>query len=419
MKRKLTNTAVKNASPNDNGKPKKCSDGGGLFLLVNSSGKYWRYSYRYLEKQKTLALGVYPDLGLADARRLHELARELLANGEDPSDEKRRAKLQSLAAAADTFEAVSNEWYLRESGGWSDSHQATVSRILKKEINPYIGRRRIEELKPHDVLAVLRRMEKRVGDTTRKAKQITGQIFRYGVQCGKCERDVTHDLKGAIKTKPRKGYAAIVDAVGTGELLRAIDGYQGEYATLKALQLAPLVFVRPANLRMMEWTEIDVESALWTIPAAKLKLSTAKKRANLPEDAEQVPLSQQAIKILGAIQPLTGVSRFVFPSIRSRERPMSDNTLNAALRRLGYTRDEMTAHGFRSLASSQLNEMGYRRDVIEAALFHKDKNSIRATYNRTDYLMERREMMQSWADYLDGLRSGADVIPIARAKQLK
>jgi len=414
MKRILTNTAIKNASPNDNGKPKKYSDGGGLHLLVNQSGKYWRYSYRYLEKQKTLALGVYPDLGLADARRLHELAREQLAKGEDPGDVKRRERLRALAAAADTFEAIADEWYLRKCSDWSKSYQDSVARILKRDVYPYIGRRKIAELKPHDVLDVLRRLEKRVGETTRRAKQICGQIFRYGVQSGKCERDVTHDLKGALKTRAHEHYAAITDRSAIGDLLRVIDGYKGEYATLKALQLAPLVFVRPGNLREMEWSEIDIDSAVWTIPAAKLKLSTEKKRANRPEDAEQVPLSKQAIAIIESIQPLTGNSRYVFPSIRTNSRPMSENTINAALRRLGYASNEMTAHGFRSLASSQLNELGYRPDVIEAGLFHKDKNTIRATYNRTDYLAERTAMMQAWADYLDGLRDGADVIPINR-----
>lgn len=409
MKRVLTNTAVKNAIPNDAGKPKKYSDGGGLHLLVNQSGKYWRYSYRYLEKQKTLALGVYPELGLADVRRLHELAREQLAKGNDPSDVKRRERLQSLAVSSNTFQALADEWYLRQFPDWSNSYQNAVARILKKDIYPYIGKRPIAEIKPHDVLDVLRRMESRVGETTRRAQQICGQIFRYAVQSGKCERDVTADLKGAIKVPRRKHLSAITDPVGTGELLRAIDGYKGELATLKALQLAPLVFVRPANLRMMEWSEIDIESALWTIPASKLKLSTEKKRSNLEEDAEQVPLSKQALAIIEDMRPLTGGGRYVFTSIRTKLRPMSENTLNAALRRLGFTSDEMTSHGFRSLASSQLNELGYRADVIEAGLFHKDKNTIRATYNRTSYLDERREMMQFWANHLDKLRVGVAV----------
>lgn len=414
MKRMLTNTAVKNAKPHDTGKPKKYSDGGGLFLLVNLTGKYWRYSYRYLEKQKTLALGVFPDLGLADARRLHELAREQLAGGEDPGDVKRRDRLKALAAASDTFQAMGDEWYLRQYPQWSKSYQDSVARILSKDLYPYIGKRKISDLKAHDVLEVLRRMEKRVGDSTRRAKQISSQIFRYSVQAGKCERDVTVDLAGAIQVPAKRKMSAITDAVGIGCLLRVIDGYTGELTTLRALQLAPLVFVRPGNLRKMEWDEIDVESSLWSIPAAKLKLSMAKKRANLPEDAEQVPLSKQAMSILEDLRPLTGRGRYVFPSIRSRADPMSDNTINAALRRLGYTRDEMTAHGFRSLASSQLNELGYRYDVIEAALFHHDKNTIRATYNRTRYLEERRVMMQEWADYLDGLRNGADVIPFSK-----
>ena len=401
---RLTNTAVKNAKPVESGRPKKYSDGGGLHLLVNKSGKYWRYSYRYLDKQKTLALGVYPDVSLADARRLHILAREHLAKGEDPSDVKRRERLQSLESASNTFQALSEEWYLRQYSDWSPSYQKAVDRILKKDIYPYIGRRPIAELKAYEVLNVLKKMEARVGETTRRAQQICGQIFRYAVQSGKCERDVTADLKGAIKIPRRKHLSAITDSVGIGELLRAIDGYKGELATLKALQLAPLVFVRPANLRMMEWNEIDIEAALWTIPASKLKLSTEKKRANLQEDAEQVPLSKQSLAIIEDMRPVSGGGRYVFTSIRTKSRPMSENTLNAALRRLGFTSEEMTSHGFRSMASSQLNELGFRADVIEAGLFHKDKNTIRATYNRTSYLAERREMMQAWANHLDVLR---------------
>ena len=290
MKRTLTNTAVKNAKPNDDGKPKKHSDGGGLFLMVNSSGKYWRYSYRYLGKQKTLALGIYPDLSLADARRLHELAREQLAKGADPSDEKRREKIKALSVQSDTFKAISGEWFVRASADWSKSYIDSVNRILERDIYPYIGGRPISELEPHDVLAVLRRMEKRVGDTTRRAQQICGQIFRYAVQAGKCQRDVTVDLKGAIKIPSKKHFSAITGASEIGGLLRSINGYQGDFKTLCALQLSYLLFVRPGNIRRAEWCEFDLSAGLWTLPAAKLKLSTEKKRANLPEDAETVPL---------------------------------------------------------------------------------------------------------------------------------
>lgn len=417
MRRKLTATAVKNASLKPDGKPNKVSDGGGLYLLVNKAGKYWRYDYRFAGKRKTLSIGVYPDIGLADARRLHDLAHEQVMKGDDPSEEKRREKLKTILLGENTFQAIGEEWFLRMSPDWSDTYNASIERILKKDIYPYIGKRPIAEIEPPEVLAVLRRMEKRVGDTTRRARQISSQVFRYGVQTGKCSRDITADLRGAIKRKPKQHFAAITDPQQVGELLRAIDGYQGEYTTASALQLSPLVFVRPFNIRAAEWEEIDLEAGLWTIPAAKLKLSTEKKRANKPEDAETVPLSTQAIQILKDIQPFTGQWRYVFPSIRTKSRPMSENTVNAALRRLGFDSKTMTAHGFRAMASSLLNELGYRPDVIEAALFHKDSNQIRATYNRTKYLDERAKMMQAWADYLDTLRAGAQAIPINRNYQ--
>ncbi len=415
MKRNLTDAAVKNATLKNDGKPNKLTDGGGLFLLINRAGKYWRYSYRFAGKQKTLAIGVYPEIGLKDARIRHEEARERLAKGVDPSEYKRREKLQAKTDSENTFQSVSDEWFIRESAGWSQTYIASVDRILKKDINPFIGTRPIADIEPPEVLSVLRRMEKRVGDTTRRAQQISSQVFRYGVQTGKCKRDVTADLKGAIKRKPKKHFAAIIDPKGVGELLRAIEGYQGEYSTLCALRFSPLVFVRPFNIRAAEWVEFDLDAALWTIPAAKLKLSTEKKRENLPKDAETVPLSKQAVKVLRDIEPLTGHWRYVFPSIRSKQRPMSENTVNAALRRMGFDSDTMTAHGFRAMASSQLNELGYRPDVIEAALFHKD-GSVRGVYNRTKYFSERQEMMQAWADYLDGLRDGAEVIPINRKR---
>lgn len=412
MKRNLTNIAVKNAKPKPDGKPLKVTDGGGLYLLVKLAGKYWRYDYRYLGKRKTLAIGVYDDLSLSDARKIHEEAREQLAKGIDPNDEKRRDKIKAVAVQADTFQAVADEWFLRNSVDWSKSYIDSVNRIMKRDVFPYIGTRPISELEPYDVLAVLRRMEKRVGDSTRRCKQLCGQIFRYAVQSGKCVRDVTVDLAGAIKTPQKRNLAAITEAPLIGDLLRSIEGYQGDFKTVCALKFSPLVFVRPGNVRRAEWSEFDLDAAMWIIPAAKLKLSTEKKRLNLPEDAETVPLSKQAVDILTELYCLTGKGRYVFPSVRSIHRPMSENTVNAALRRLGYDKDTMTAHGFRSMASSQLNELGYRADVIEAALFHKDKNTIRSTYNRTDYLEERRVMMQDWADYLDSLCTGADVIPI-------
>ncbi len=411
MAGKLTDTAIKNAKPKSDGRPEKKSDGGGLFLLVNKSGKYWRYSYRYDKKQQTLALGVYPDIGLADARRLHQQARSWLAEGIDPKVARDREKLDSIRHHKNTFQSVSEEWRAYESPNWSQSHSNSVERILRKDILPWLGRRPIDELEPPEVLQILRRMEKRVGDTTRKARQMMSQIFRYGVQNGYCQRDPTADLKGAIKKRPSKHYAAITDPAKLGELLRSIERYRGEYTTTQALKFAPLVMTRPQNIRFVEWSEINMEEGLWEVPAAKIKLKQTLKNADQIEDAQTVPLSRQALEILEDICPLTGHFKYVFYSSRSQSGAMSENTMNNAIKSLGFG-DMMTSHGFRSTASTLLNEMGYRSDVIEAALFHKEANQVRAAYNRAKYLQERREMLQAWADYLDSLREGAQIIPI-------
>lgn len=415
MRKNLSHKAIEAAKPKPDGKPNKLSDGGGLYLLVNGSGKYWRYDYRFDHKRKTLALGVFPDISLSGARELHEKARVALASGVDPKAAKDREKLETIRQQTNTFNSVSEEWQAYESPHWSKSHNNSVNRILRKDVLPWLGSRPIDELEPPEVLQILRRMEKRVGDTTRKAKQIMGQIFRYGVQNGHCQRDPTADLKGAIKKRPVKHYAAITDPAKFGELLRAVERYGGEYSTTQALKFAPLVMTRPQNIRLIEWSEINLDAGLWEVPAAKIKLKQTLKNADRAEDAQTVPLSRQALAILQDIRPLTGQFKYVFYSNRSKSGVMSENTLNNAIKRLGFG-DVMTSHGFRSTASTLLNEMGYRSDVIEAALFHKEANQVRAAYNRAQYLEERREMMQAWADYLDSLRDGAKVIPIRRSQ---
>ncbi|PIE01440.1 MAG: integrase [Thiothrix nivea] len=413
MTKKLTNTTVKNARPKPDGKPDKLSDGGGLYLLVNQSGKYWRYDYRYAGKRRTLALGVYPSVSLANARELHEQARQWLSKGVDPKAAKDRKKLEAIRHHENTFQSIAEQWQDYESTHWSESHANSVERILRRDVLPWLGSRPVNEIEPPELLQILRRMEKRVGDTTRKARQVMGQIFRYGVQHGFCQRDPTADLRGAIKRTPVKHYPAITDPAKLGELLRAIDRYGGDYTTTQALKFIPLVMTRPQNIRLMEWSEVDMAAGLWHVPANKIKLKQTLKNANRPEDGQTVPLSRQAVAILEDIQPLTGRFPYVFYSNRSKSGIMSENTLNNAIKRLGFG-DLMTSHGFRGTASTLLHEMGYRPEIIEAALFHKEPNQVKAAYNHAQYIEERRKMMQQWADYLDGLRDGAQVIPIQR-----
>ncbi len=415
MERKLTNTSVNNAKPNSDGKPNKLSDGGGLFLLVKKTkqgvGKYWRYSYRFEGKQMALALGVFPDVGLADARRKHEQARRWLADGINPKEARDNEAREAKKQKDSTFETIAKEWMEYSEPDWSDSHIKTVNRLLSRDINPWMGNRPINEIEPPEVLRVLRRMEKRVGDSTRKAKQIIGQVFRHGVAEGYCDRDPTADLKGVIKKRPVEHYPAITEPVKLGELLRAIERSGGEYQTVQALKLSTMLMLRPQNIRFVEWSEVDFEAALLSIPASKIKLTQKLKNANRPVDGEVVPLPKQAIDILKDIKLLTGHLTYVFHTTRSKSGAMSENRINNALKRMGFA-GVMTAHGFRATARTLLTEMGYRREVLEKALFHKEPNQVVAAYDRAEYLEERREMMQAWADYLDALREGAAVVPI-------
>lgn len=399
----LTVVAARNAQPRE--KPYKLAAGSGLYLEVMPTGaRYWRLKYRFSGKEKRLALGVFPEISLADARTAVEKARALLREGVDPSAKRKADNLARRIAHDNTFEGVAREWLSKQGHMAPATYEKSVW-MLETLAFPWLGGRPIAEITAPELLAVLRRVEARGKlETAQRLKQRCGQIFRYAVATGRLERDPSSDLRGALATPKTKNRAAITEPAKIGELLRAIDGYSGNLITASALKLAPLTFVRPGELRSAEWAEFDLDGAEWRIPAAKMKM----------REEHVVPLSMQAVEILRELQPLTGSGRYLFPSIRSPKQPMSENTINAALRRLGYTVAEMTAHGFRAMASTRLNEIGFPVDHIERQLAHAERNKVRKAYNRAQYLAERRKMMQVWANYLDGLRESANVIPLRR-----
>lgn len=397
---KLTATAVRNAKPKE--KPYKLGDGGGMFLLVNPNGsKYWRLKYRILGKEKLLALGVYPDVSLSEARQGRDEARKLLANDTDPSEFKKVSKQKQLLNSENSFESITREWHKKQSNTWSEGYSKKILDRFEKEVFPHIGNKPISDVNAPVLLAVLRRIESRgVIDTAHRIHQNCGQVFRYAVATGRAERDPSVDLRGALTPVNLKHHASITDPVKVGCLLRAIDGYDGFYAIKSALRLAPLLFVRPGELRHAEWSEVDLVKAEWRIPAEKMKM----------KELHIVPLSVQALAILEELQPLTGNGQYLFPSIRTNRKPISENTINSALRKLGYTKEEMTGHGFRSMASTLLNEQGFNKDWIERQLAHAERDNVRAAYNYAEYLPERKKMMQQWADYLDSLRNEKKVV---------
>lgn len=407
----LTDVAIRNAKPRD--KPYKVGDTLGLFLLVQpSGGKLWRVKYRIDGKEKKLAIGIYPQVGLAEARRRRDAARELVAAGKDPGREKQREKVRSRIQAETTFDAIAAEFCQkrRRDGqkAWAVS-TATRSEYLLSLLKGSIGKLPITDIEPADVLIAVRKIERKGQlESARRTLQLAGAVFRYAVATARLSSDPTRDLRGALTAPTVTHYGAIIDPARVGELLRAIDGYEGQPITKLAMQLAPHVFVRPGELRHAEWNEFDLEAALWTIPAGKTKM----RKDHL------VPLSRQSIAILEDLHVLTGPDGYVFPSIRSRKRPMSDNTINAGLRRLGYSTDEMTAHGFRAMASTLLNESGkWHPDAIERALAHGDSDRVRAAYHRGAHWKERVAMAQWWSDHLDQLRKGAEVVPIKAGKR--
>jgi integrase len=403
----LSDVAIRKAKPA--AKPYKLADSGGMYLLVNPTGsKLWRWKYRAAGKEKLLALGAYPDISLTAARAACADARIKLKQGIDVGAERREAKqTQAVAAAvaADTFEAVAREWMARQ--------DVAAVTVIKNEwilghLFPALGKRPIAKITARELLDVLREIEATGKvETANRVKVKAGQVFRHAVVEGKAAADITASLRGALKSPKGKHHAAVTDPMRVGELLRAIDGFAGQPVTLAALKLAPLVFVRPGELRHAEWAELDLDNAIWRIPGHKMKMKAP----------HLVPLSTQAVDILRELQPLTDGDgcRYVFPSIRTASRPMSENTVNGALRRLGYTGEEMTGHGFRSMAATRLNEMGWNADAIERQLAHAESNKVRDAYtSAAQYLEERTRMMQAWADYLDGLRAGGKVIAIKR-----
>ena len=389
---KLTDTLVKSTKPKD--APYKLSDGGGLYLLVKpNGGKYWHLAYRYNEKQKLLSLGVYPEVSLKDARKKRDAARKLLAQNIDPSEAKKEEKRLANLQAANTFEAITREW-LEKQNHLADVTQNKSKWLLDFAITGF-GKKAITDITAPDVLAVCQLLEKQEKrETARRIKVKCGQVFRYAIQNGLATYNPTQDLKGALQPVITKHQAAITDPVEVGELLRAIAGYKGQFVTLCALKLAPMVFVRPSELRQARWEDIDLETKEWRY------------HVNKTNTAHIVPLSRQAVTILKELHALTGRSPYVFPSIRTNSRPMSENTINPALRRLGYTSEQMCGHGFRAMARTLLEEvLGYPYDVIEQQLAHTVRDPNGRAYNRTKHLEQRHKMMQHWSDYLDGLQA--------------
>jgi integrase len=412
----LQDVTIRNAKPID--KDKRLNDGSGLYILIKPNGaKWWRFDYTFAGKRKTLSVGVYPATGLADARRKAAEARANVANGTDPSDTRKEIKAEQKLIAEnesrldagltiiDSFQHVAMEWGEKKVNGWDDKNNRS-KRMLERNIFPWLGSKPITAIVPKDILGCLRRVEDRgTIETAHRTLQICGQVFRYAVATGRAERDITPDLRGSLPPAKGEHFASITEPKQVAELLRAIDSYQGSLSAVCALKLAPLVFVRPGELRAAEWQHFDIEAKEWRYFVSKTEVQHI------------VPLSSQAVAILEELHPLTGHGRFVFSSERTPrgERCMSENTLNAALKRLGYGKDVMTAHGFRAMARTILDEvLGVRVDFIEHQLAHAVKDPNGRAYNRTVHLPERHKMMQQWADYLDCLKNGAQVIPFKK-----
>ena len=401
----LTDVVVRAATSQS--RTRKLFDGRGLYLEISpSGGRWWRWKYRVGGKEKRLSLGVYPDVSLKAARARREAVRQQLAADIDPGQARKAQKL--ALTGADSFEAVAREWHAKFSAGWVPRHGGRILRRLEHDLFPWLGQRPLADIRAPELLGVLRRIESRGAvETAHRAMQNCGQVFRYAIATGRAERDPTGDLRGALPPPTERHFASIIEPKRIGALLRAIDTYEGFFVTKCALRFAPLVFVRPGELRRAAWPEIDLAAAEWRIPAERMKMRTP----------HIVPLARQAVDVLRELEPLTNrvsamtldAPRFVFPSARSAARPMSENAVLAALRRMGYTKEEMTGHGFRSMASTLLHERGWNHQVIERQLAHAERNAVSAAYNFAEHLPERRKMMQAWADYLDTLKGASDV----------
>lgn len=409
---KLTDAKIRTAAPQQ--RPYKLFDGRGLYLLINPNGsRWWRLKYRYGGKEKLLALGTYPTTSLKRARRKCDEAREQLDAGIDPSAVRKAEQQSRLDRETGSFELVAREWHAKQSESWGEVHATNVMRRLELYVFPKIGASPIRGIKGSDLLVILKAVEARgTQETAYRIKQSLGAIFRYAIATNRAESDQTSVLKGALAPVPDRHYASITNPAEVGALLRAVREYKGSPITGLAIQLLPLVFVRPGELRAAQWDEFSFDLAdptdgvdastpdpQWRIPACRMKM----------REQHIVPLSDQAVTILRQLHAHTGPNGYLFPSVRSKSRPMSENTLNAALRRLGYSKHEMTGHGFRHMASTLLHERGYRTEWIERQLAHADRDRVRARYNFAEYLSERRTMMQEWANYLDRLQGGAEV----------
>jgi integrase len=397
----LTALAIKNAK--SRAKPYKLADSDGLYLLVTpSGGRCWRMNYRHLGKQKTLAFGTWPDTSLADARERRDAARKVLARGDDPAERIKLERIAATVAASNSFKAVADEWLAKAEKEGRSAVTMKKLRWLLDFINESIGKRPIATISAQELLIMLRKMEsKGKYETAKRLRSTCSQVFRYAIATARAERDIAADLRGALIAPKPIHRAAITNPKEAGGLLRAIEAFEGHPNTKAALRLMPHVFVRPGELRHAEWSDFDFEKALWTIPPHKTKMRRA----------HTIPLSRQALAILETIEHDAEYSRFLFPSLRSVDRPMSENTINAALRRMGLAQDEMSGHGFRAMAATLLNEMGlWHPDAIERQLAHCDNNAVRRAYTRGEYWDERVKMMQHWSDHLDFLRDGAKVL---------
>ena len=406
MERKLTDAKIRKSKATPDGEPARLSDGGGMFLYITTKGRYWRYEYRYEGKKQLLTIGSYPEITLERARELHLEARAQLARGVNPCSHKRQLKQANIATTQYSFESVALEWFDRNKDGWSDSHTYRTGSYLKRDVFPWIGKTHISQVTPSDIIRIMQRVEARgAAEAARRVRQYILQIYKYAVTMELTERNPAADIEASIILKPiiHKHFATITDEPKVGQLLRDMDDYQGSFVVRCALQLSALVMLRPGELRAAEWDEINLEQAVWTIEVRRMKAPTHIKQAN--QSKHLIPLSRQAVAILQELKPLTGRFKYVFPSARGASRCMSENAVRAALRAMGYDNDTMTPHGFRGMASSLLNQRGWNPDAIERQLAHKDSNRIRAAYNRAEYLNERTQMMQSWADYLDELRA--------------
>lgn len=402
----LSDIQVKSAKPQT--KDVKLFDGGGLYLLVTpTGGKLWYMKYRFEEKEKKLSFGAYPDVSLSKAREKRQAAREQIAAGIDPGAVRKAVKTAVRAETENAFEVVAREWHAKFAPTWTPGHADTIFRRMELDLFPFLGAKQIGEITPPEMLAVLRKVESRGAlETAHRIKTIAAQVFRYAIATGRAVNDPTVPLKGAMPPTTQRHFPSITEPAKVKDLLRAIDDFKGSIVVRSALWLAAYTFARPGELRHMEWSEIDLENGIWDIPAGKMKMKVA----------HFIPLCRQAVAVLRELQPLTGSGRYVFPCNRSAARAMSENTINAALRRMGYDKEEFTGHGFRAMARTLLDEvLNFPASHIEAQLAHAVKDANGRAYNRTTFLDDRRKMMQTWADYLDGLKQGAKVIPFKKA----